>query len=70
VKRIKWIRDGIEQRSSCGRFIIRRFCMNPKWWGYHGLTDTKTGAEFPYRTEASAKTGARNLAKAVCVACN
>lgn len=60
--RMKWNLVGHEFRSSCGQFIIRRFCMNPKWSGYWGLTDTTTGKEYPCRTESSAKTAARNLA--------
>lgn len=65
--RMKWNRDEQtgEQRSGCGRFIVRRFCVNPKWWGYFGLTDTATGQEYPCRTEASAKTAARNLSRQV-----
>ena len=41
--RMKWNLVGHEFRSACGRFIIRRFCMNLKWSGYWGLTDTTTG---------------------------
>jgi hypothetical protein len=66
MKRMKWFRDSMssDQRSECGRFIVRRFCTNPKWSGYWGLTDTKTGQEYPCRTESSAKSGARNILKA------
>jgi hypothetical protein len=64
-ERLKWIHEACEQRSACGRFIIRRFCMNPKWSGYWGLTYTETGEECPCRTEASAKTRARNIANAM-----
>ena len=62
VTRMKWTLD--EQGryvSDCGRFVVSLVCRNPKWSGYWGLTDTKTGTEYPCRTEASAKTGARNL---------
>lgn len=58
---MKWNRDGYGWVSACGRFIVRTVCMNPKWSGYYGLTDTTTGREYPCRTEASAKTAARNL---------
>jgi hypothetical protein len=61
MERLKWVRDGYTQRTHDGRFEVRSFCMNPKWWGYWGLTDTVTGAEYPCRTEGSAKTAARNL---------
>lgn len=61
AQRLRWVREGPEQRTADGRFILRGFCMNPKWGGYVGLTDTATGVEYPCRTEASAKAAARNL---------
>jgi hypothetical protein len=61
MDRMKWTRDGFEIRSACGRFVIRRHCQNPKWWNYWSLTDTRSGTEYPCRTEVSAKTAARNL---------
>jgi hypothetical protein len=65
MQRLKWIRDeqAGHQTTADGRFLIRTVCMNPKWQGYWGLTDTTTGEEFPCRTEASAKVAARNLQK-------
>lgn len=62
MARTKWTRDARNcQRSADGRFIIRPVCLNPKWFGYVGLTDTATGEEFPCRTEASAKAAALNI---------
>lgn len=64
INRIKWIRnERQEQITEDGRFVIRSICMNPKWWGYWGVTDTTTGQEFPCRTEASAKTAVREILK-------
>lgn len=63
MARMKWTAD--LQRfgwvSDCGRFVIRSVCINPKWHGYWSLFDTATQTERPCRTEASAKTAARNL---------
>lgn len=61
--RMKWLYDTPEgyAKSSCGRFIIRSFCMDTKHSGYWGLTDTKRGTEYPCRTLDSAQTAARNL---------
>lgn len=55
-----WSADGLECRSACGRFIIRRTCQNVAWSGYWSLN--YQGKEYPCRTESSAKTAARNLA--------
>jgi len=63
MARMKWKRNSKnnDQHSECGRFIIRAFCVNPKWWGYWGLTVVQTGQEFPCRTEKSAKVAAKNI---------
>ena len=65
VKRMLWTwRENGDQVSECGRFVIRRTCSNPKWWGYWSLYDTTTETEFPCRSEDSAKTAARNILRA------
>lgn len=63
MARMKWVRSTTDfsQTSECGRFILRTVCLNPFRSGYWGLTDKQTGREYPCRTEASAKTAARNL---------
>lgn len=64
MTRIKWVRnnDG-SQTTADGRFTVGLVSRNPKWSGYVILTDTTTGREYPSRTEASAKAGARNILK-------
>jgi hypothetical protein len=58
MARLKWEREP-DGSQRCGPFVLRRFCSFV--WGYWGLTDTRTGREYPCRTEGSAKTAARNL---------
>lgn len=63
MQRMKWTREteNSDQRSECGRFIVRGFCINAEWSGYWCLYDTKTQTEHPCRTEQSAKSAARNI---------
>lgn len=64
MSRIKWVRDAqlpFIQRTACGRFEVGGTIWTSGGGAYVRLLDTATGREYPCRTEASAKTSARNL---------
>lgn len=62
--RMKWTRHpelSFIFVSGCGRFEVGGSIWTKGGGVYVRLLDTKTGREFPCRTEASAKTAARNI---------
>jgi len=50
--------------SGCGRFEVGGVIWTKGGGRYVRLFDTKAGKEYPCRTEASAKTAARNILSA------
>lgn len=61
MARLKWVRDGYHQKTGDGRFVIGGVIWTAVGSRYVRLFDTRTGREYPCRTEASAKAAARNL---------